>query len=376
MSQYFDVYMKDVGEQSKFIQMVGNRFNVVYLNAPATYYHKDHMQNFIQSYASTVIRLFQAVSKDVGNRVHLAGLRALGIVGKLITGPYFRVLHHESIKNVLDLNPHLHQLQVAFLEQLSKDSSSLLEGKLVFNEEIAPVEKDAVFDMLIICDDEDFNAVTQQALELICSALLLVLERQCEDQLPGGEYSSPSQSLCRQASNAPTTNIISERDFAVFDVLSRQKPAASTAALEALIMWTHNKTSDWLENLTDEERSKYHRDARKNVMQIKDKLQDRRVKILQERRQKMIDKQEKEIKNMEKKVQENAEPTLKIEAIGVLWVSTEAMELALTKIADKEKINSVYCQMQFHKTMLNSKAPAGHYSQKSRSSNKSKIDFT
>ena len=218
MSQYFDVYLKDVGEQSQFIQMVGNRFNVVVFNAAATYYHKDHMQNFIESHAPTVNRLLQAVSEDLGNKVHLAGVRALGIVGKLITGPYFRVVHHESVKNVLDLNPHLRNLQVA-LVQLSRDSSYLLEGKFVFNEEIAPVEKDAIFDKLVICDDEDFNALTQQALELICSALLLVLERQCEDQLPGGKYSSPSESLRRQASNAPTTNIISERDFAVFDVL-------------------------------------------------------------------------------------------------------------------------------------------------------------
>ena len=97
---------------------------------------------------------------------------------------------------------------------------------------------------------------------------------------------------------------------------------------------------------------------------------------MQERRQKMVDKQEKEIQSMEKKVQKKAELTLKIETFGGLWVSTEAMELALTKIADKEKINAMYCQLQFHKAVLNSKAPAGHFFQKSRSSNKSKIDFT
>ena len=360
MSQYFDVYLKDVGEQSQFIQMVGNRFNVLFFNAAATFYHKDHMQNFIQSHAPTVNRLLQAVSEDLGNKVHLAGLRALGIVGKLITGPYFRVLHHESVKNVLDLNPHLHHLQVS-LEQLSKDSSSLLEGKSIFSEEISPVEKNAVFHKLIVCDDEDFNALTQQALELICSALLLVLERQCEDQLPGGKYFSPSESLLRQASNAPTTNIISERDFAVFDVLLRQKPAASTAALEALIMWMHNKTSDWIDTLTDEERRKYHKDARRNVMDIKEKLKERRGKILQERRQKMIDKQGKEILSMEKKVQKKAELTLKIETFGGLWVSIEAMEVALTKIAEKERVNAMYCQLQFHKSVLNSKGPAGHF---------------
>ncbi len=81
----------------------------------------------------------------------------------------------------------------------------------------------------------------------------------------------------------------------------QQKPAASTAALEALITWKQNKTSDWIRNLTDEERSKFHRDASKNVMQIKDKSKDTRVKILQGRRQKMIDKQKRRSKIWKRK---------------------------------------------------------------------------
>ncbi len=49
---------------------------------------------------------------------------------------------------------------------------------------------------------------------------------------------------------------------------------------------------------------------------------------------------------------------MKIEALGGIWISTEAIEIALTKIAEKEKIHAVYCQLQFHKTVLNSKAAA------------------
>ena len=66
-------------------------------------------------------------------------------------------------------------------------------------------------------------------------------------------------------------------------------------------MWMHNKTSDWIDTLTDEERRKYHKVARRNVMDITDKLKERRGKILQERRQKMVDKQEKEIQSMERR---------------------------------------------------------------------------
>ena len=52
------------------------------------------------------------------------------------------------------------------------------------------------------------------------------------------------------------------------------------------------------------------------------------------------------------------------------------MQVALTKIADKEKVSAVYFQLQFHKTVLNSNTPAVHFFQKSISANKSKVEFT
>ena len=61
-----------------------------------------------------------------------------------------------------------------------------------------------------------------QALELLCIFMLLILERQCEDQLPGGIYWEEDVT---KWSNVPATNMVGERDFAVLDLLVRQKPA-------------------------------------------------------------------------------------------------------------------------------------------------------
>jgi hypothetical protein len=46
----------------------------------------------------------------------------------------------------------------------------------------------------------------------------------------------------------PTTNTISERDFAVLDLLVRNKPAAHTSTYESLIMWMNNGTTEWLQS--------------------------------------------------------------------------------------------------------------------------------
>ena len=53
---------------------------------------------------------------------------------------------------------------------------------------------------------------------MICHSLLVVLERQSGDQLPGGKYWDPSDNISKAAENVPTTNKASESDFAVLDL--------------------------------------------------------------------------------------------------------------------------------------------------------------
>ena len=109
-----------------------------------------------------------------------------------------------------------------------------------------PVHKDAIFEALFeSTGDPDFDTLTQRALELIMHGKLLILERQAQNQLRGGKYWNPSETDTNIASNVPTTNMASERDFAHLDLLIRTKPHAyaTTLSLEALIMWKNNKTS-------------------------------------------------------------------------------------------------------------------------------------
>lgn len=55
---------------------------------------------------------------------------------------------------------------------------------------------------------------------------MILFERQAQDQLPGGKYATPSPELLAQAVNVPATNMTSERDFGVFDLLLHLKPTA------------------------------------------------------------------------------------------------------------------------------------------------------
>ena len=83
-----------------------------------------------------------------------------------------------------------------------------------------------------------------------------------EDDLPGGIYDNPSARLLSETKSVPQTNTVSERDFAQLDRLLRKKPNATTLSIEAMILFSNNKTARWLNSKSEEERQQLTQKAR------------------------------------------------------------------------------------------------------------------
>ena len=132
-----------------------------------------------------------------------------------------------------------------------------------------PVVNNDISGKLFEKTDPDVEAMCAQTLEMACCAILLILERQCADQLPGGKFWDVGNAEIYQ--NVPSTNVISERDFAQLDLLLHSKPAARTLTIETLIMWVNNKKLEWLNSLDPTTRSKYMAQAPEHSKEILDK---------------------------------------------------------------------------------------------------------
>ncbi|CAH1248547.1 Hypp8230 [Branchiostoma lanceolatum] len=208
----------------------GNRFNILFYNATAVYHHHKHIVSFVSSWPDPN-GLLKAVKADAHQKVYFAGVRALGIIKKTITGLFFRLLGVE--KSVLNMNVHLHQIQLC-LERWSKDASSLLAGEALFNGEVVTRHKDAMISSLFeASEDDELDILTQQALEVVCAPILILLQRQAEEQLPGVKFWETTEAEERKSAHVPTTNVVSERDFAVLDNLLRAKPYGRSLSFEA-----------------------------------------------------------------------------------------------------------------------------------------------
>ena len=78
--------------------------------------------------------------------------------------------------------------------------------------------------------------------------------------------------------------MVSERDFAKLDRLLREKPNASLLGLEAHILFSTNKTSEWLAQQTMQKRESLLASARKLAPAHRAQFREHLVMIEQQRR--------------------------------------------------------------------------------------------
>ena len=247
-STLFRTYLRKEGiHKIPLAQFVGNRFNILFYDAAGVYYLQSHMVKFIESaHGGQENRLLQAVLADLRDPVCIAGCRALGLIDKVVTGPLWRKLSESSI-SVLEMGSVYTEMKAMF-DSWSGDSHALIEGSATLKE-AGDVHTDEVWNALIESNATD--VMTQELLHLFFAAFSTTTQRLLLDHLPGGKYHVVADTvMVQETASVPTTNVAPERDFAIMDRLMREKPNASHVALESMILYSHSKTSSWLEKVT------------------------------------------------------------------------------------------------------------------------------
>ena len=372
VASHFNSFLAGKSQNSFFESFIGNRFNILFYNAAALYFHSDSIKNFLKSWPNPN-NLLRAVLEDISNDLFLAECRALGIVDKIITGPLWRVI--EKTKSILEMNPVLFKLKMK-LSDFCKDASPVMSGSHVFDEFGGEVHDNEVYQKLFEQTNEEFDIMTQQALEVIFHALLIILERQCTEQLPGGKYWCPEDSIVSSSKNVPTTNKASESDFAILDLLIRTKPNASIQTIQALTMWSRNKTLDWLTELNDKDRDKLMDSARGQVVKMKEKYDDRKKDLHQQKKERLAKKQQEKIQSEEKSMAKKAAAVNSLIENGVrAWLSAEEAEENLKFIDIDMKKKVLYAQLEFYRYVMGVKCSAKLFN-KTKCENNKRVELT
>ena len=355
-STLFRAYMRKQGiHKIPLAQFVGNRFNIIFYDAAGVHYLRDHMIKFIQTvHGKEANRLLQAVLSDLRNPTNLAGCRALGLIDKVVTGPLWRKLV-ESSTSVLQMSSVYTRVKAKF-DTWSQNSCSILQGS-DFIEDGSFAPEDEVWKMLIE-PSEATDVMTEELLQLLFGAFSKTTQRLLLDHLPGGVYNSVTDAMIvNETASVPTTNVAPERDFAVLDRMIREKPNANLVALESMILYSHNKSSLWLEQKTHEEKESLLKAARTLAPVIREKFKRRRKEIETRRGEALMQKEQAIAKRELKIVQEKEKLTKEIEVIS-LWMNKGDVESGLQSLKSRnEKIRVLKLQINFRRKVLGQSHP-------------------
>ena len=273
-------------------------------------------------------QLLKAVSADLSVREYVDGL---GIVNKVITGPLWRVLECREI-TILNMNQRFRTLN-----DWSVNASSVVAGEAV------------VFDIFPPSVDSIHASLFAELLCVLFSAFSSLLHL-VEDHLSERKFDNVDETLIRDTMPVPKMNTVSERDFAQLDCLLREKLNASILSLEAMILFSNNKTAKRLSEKSQAEWSKLLQKARSCGPELKDLYQACKKRllewadILQAKQAVLMHLQEKKVREKEKLTQ-----TMMIYG---LWQNEQQMQADLMKPMTKtSKLQALKPQLDFRKIL-------------------------
>ena len=300
-STHFRTYLRHKGlTKIPLASFVGNRFNILFYDAAGVYYLKSHMKEYLSNYHGTSLNhLLQSVYKDLRSPVYTAACKALGIIDKLVTGPFWRYLQTSSV-SILQMSTIYTHTRDSF-EKWSQDAQKVLDNEALLFPDCTSAMDD-VMECLYKTSENDH--LVQELLQLIFKCFSLTVERLLIDHLPGGEFHDVTDpAIVSETLSVPKTNVVPERDFAILDRLMSQKPNASYIALESMIPFSQNKSSAWLKDKSPCEVERLFQAARKlskvhrqNFKKRREEIEAKCHELLLQKERELFKKRERELK--------------------------------------------------------------------------------
>eukprot|EP00117_Sycon_ciliatum_P048351 scpid60247/ scgid34434/ len=321
----------------------GNRFNILFFDAAGVHFLKALMTEYC-SFAEKN-RLIEAVAKDLDDQRYLAGCRALGIIGKIVTGPLWRFL--VSARPFTDVFTIYHQLTQQ-LAVWAEDASDLLDGSGRPFPEADVHTATPVFDALV--EPASSDAEVKEVLQLLAATFHSYMARAWSAYLPGGDLTTADTASMR---HLPKTNVLSEHDFGQLDRFLREKPNATTLAIESMIMLANNKTMSWLAAKSEADKAAILKAARASVPYQKQLAKQRKLAIQAHRQKHLQQQQEKKKRQQERQTQLVQSSTLALAKYGGLWTTELDLATNVSKLNTQQgKRDALKCQLRFRKYVM------------------------
>lgn len=152
-----------------------------------------------------------------------------------------------------------------------------------------------------------------------------LLCRMVKYHLPDGIYLNPTEELFEQTKSVMKHNKLPEFIFGQLDQFLRYRPNSSLLTNESFLIYSHNKTREWFESLSAEDKHKMIEEARKEGKELRKSFHNR-LKEIQEKRVAAQRKRQRELEEREKKRIRQADNLTNDVCIYGLWQSMQQVK--------------------------------------------------
>ncbi|MEW8341024.1 MAG: hypothetical protein AB2708_14345, partial [Candidatus Thiodiazotropha taylori] len=263
-------------------------------------------------------------------------------------------LLEDKTVHILDMNENYLRL-VNFLADASANLPEFMSGSMQVFGEKTVIKKDAIYESLV--KDWEGDDKVEVYLSVGLPALGDLSRKLFKDHLPGGRWENTTQEMRQKCSGTQKHNKFSESVFGFLDQLLRKKPNISVLSSEAYVMFTANKTKQWLESKDENKQQRLVTLACRDMNKVRENFKTRKLEILQKQQQMLREKMEK-VEELElKRVARLQGFTDKIIYYG-LWQSIETVDAALRETETRtEQKEALKAQMNFRKHVLKQTPP-------------------
>lgn len=289
----------------------------------------------------------RAVKNDMERPECMIACRALGLVGKYLTGPWMRLVEQDV--GILELNRY-YQHAVDVLQKWSTDASGVVSGTAPAVFADVAVTDDLVFKELIRPTESD--AQTRELVQQIFTNILGDCIRQLEDQLPGGKFSQLTPELQCQAESCVGNNISGERVFGQLDFQLKRAPSSTVTFSESKLMYVNNSTENWISAKDSHTKETLLNRARKEAVRSQ-KLDRERQWDVERQRQVHLESKRKEMEKKREDARDSREALLDdLNAHGGLWKSKDQMDCELRDKSRAQQVVALKTQINVRKKIL------------------------
>ena len=187
---------------------------------------------------------------------------------------------------------------------------------------------------------------------IILHNVYVCIRRQLLDHLPGGKYHNASDTIRNETASCPTDNVAAERVFAGLDFLKRNKPNMSVLAMQGILLWTQNRSMDYLDKCSEEDRQRLINQATKRRKSVVMSYQEK-VKTIRQKQQALMDSNHRSREERKRKqVASTIAATEKVQKFGGPCQVPGDVDTMIEKISDtKLRRQALVAQLDYYKAI-------------------------